>query len=80
MRELGFLDGFRGQPFVYAGLTLSEEVNSSLDQGWLEYFGPGGLSSCFKKFLDCNNYISNHWFALFFIVYIFEVVIWVVTS
>nr|AKE35603.1 NADH dehydrogenase subunit 5 [Pecten albicans] len=80
VRELGFLDGFSGQPFVYAGLTLSEEVNSSLDQGWLEYFGPGGLSSCFKKFLDCNNYMSNHWFALFFIVYIFEVVIWVVTS
>ncbi|YP_010576136.1 NADH dehydrogenase subunit 5 (mitochondrion) [Ylistrum balloti] len=77
IRELGFLDGLSGQPLVYAGFMLSEEVSSGLDQGWFEFFGPGGLSRCFKKALDCNMFMCSHWFACFFVVYILEVCLWV---
>jgi len=62
-RELGFLDGLRSQPF-------SEEVNSWIEQGWLEYCGPMGLSSWFKNFLDCNMLISSHWFNFYVVLYV----------
>ena len=77
VRELGFLDGLRGQPLVYSGIVLSERVNASIDQGLLETYGPGGVARAFKSLLNYNEIMCNHWLALFFLVYIVEVVFWI---
>ncbi|YP_001083062.1 NADH dehydrogenase subunit 5 (mitochondrion) [Mizuhopecten yessoensis] len=79
-RELGFLDGLSSQPFVYWGFMLSEEVNSWMEQGWLEYCGPMGLSSWFKNFLDCNMLMSSHWFNFYVVLYVACIVFWVIIS
>nr|YP_010316013.1 NADH dehydrogenase subunit 5 [Mimachlamys varia]UNA71555.1 NADH dehydrogenase subunit 5 [Mimachlamys varia] len=79
-RELGYLDGMSSQPFVYWGFTLSEEVNKTLEQGWLEYCGPKGLSAWFKTTLDFNYKMCKHWFNYYTVVYVGFVVLWVLIS
>nr|AGR50839.1 NADH dehydrogenase subunit 5 [Mimachlamys senatoria] len=74
-RELGFLDGLSSQPFVYWGFKLSEEVNFWMEQGWVEYVGPQGLSVWFKSFLNCNFIMCGHWFNYYTSLYMALVVV-----
>nr|ACD77252.1 NADH dehydrogenase subunit 5 [Azumapecten farreri] len=76
-RELGFMDGLSSQPFVYWGFMLSEEVNSWMEQGWVEYFGPGGFGKWFKNFLNCNMTMCENWFNFYFVLYMSCIILWV---
>nr|QDM58576.1 NADH dehydrogenase subunit 5 [Spondylus violaceus] len=73
--ELGFLEGLTSQPFVWVGCKLSRGLYESLDQGWLEFFGPSGIKSVLVGVSRSVGGYSKHAYNWFFLCYMF-LIIW----